>query len=343
LGLAASLAEVGTQREVATRLADAVPDVVQCDSASVLLWDPEEQALHLEAARGMAAETEATLHAARLTHSELPGLAEMIRSPQPVFLRHSHMSKRLRALLGMITGTTIAVVPITHRDIFFGVVTAAVRDDDGQLAEDEHLLERLRGMADQAATALLNARLLEQIQYQALHDGLTGLPNRLLFKDRAEHAAAKARRTLTDVALVFLDLNGFKAVNDRLGHAAGDKLLVEVARRLQQIARASDTLARLGGDEFAILLGEISDRHAVEAFTQRVIGAIEQPCLIGNGHVAVSVSLGVAILQPDDDYDSFVHRADLAMYEAKQANSRGVGATCDKCVVADERAASVQA
>jgi GGDEF domain-containing protein len=74
-----------------------------------------------------------------------------------------------------------------------------------------------------------------------------------------------------------------------------------------------------------------------------VIGAIEQPCLIGNGHVAVSVSLGVAILQPDDDYDSFVHRADLAMYEAKQANSRGVGATCDKRLVADERAASVQA
>jgi diguanylate cyclase (GGDEF)-like protein len=337
LTLAASLAEVGTTLEVATKLAEAIPEVVGCDTASVLLWEPVEHALRLGAARGMRANVEAKLRATPLTESEIPGLAAMIRSSRPVFLRYADVSAELRTLLHMSPGITIVVVPITHGDEFFGVVTASVRDGDGRL-DDQHVLQQLRGMTDQAATALLNARLLEEIQHQALHDGLTGLPNRLLFKDRTEHAAAQARRTSASVALVFVDLNGFKAINDEHGHSAGDKLLVEVAHRLQRVVRAADTVGRLGGDEFAILLSDVADQHAIEALTARVLHEVRQPFPIRGHVVAVSASLGVAILQSDDDYDSLVHRADLAMYHEKHSGSRDTG---DAGVAYDDRAVAV--
>ena len=317
LALATSLAEVGTQHEVCTRLADAVPRVIDCDSASVFLWDAGDETLHLEAAVGVAPETEVRLRGMALSEADLPGLAHLIRSPQPAFLHGAQMSRQLRALIGTSESSSIAVVPITNRAEFFGVVTAVHRDTRG-LRDDAHLLERLSGMADHAATALLNARLLDQIRHQALHDGLTGLPNRVLFKDRAELAAAQARRTSSRVALIFVDLDGFKAVNDALGHATGDKLLIEVAQRLQSLARASDTVARLGGDEFAVLIPDAADSQAIEAFTRRIAAEIKRPYDIDHQQVTVSASLGVSTIEADDDYEAFLHRADLAMYKAKR-------------------------
>jgi diguanylate cyclase (GGDEF)-like protein len=316
LALATSLAQVGTQHEIATRLADAVSRVVDCDSACVLLWDAADEKLHLEAGVGVATETEAQLRAKALSDADLPGLADMIRSPQPVFLRDAQMSPELRALLRTNGTASIAVVPITNRAEFFGVITAK-NDDARRLRDDEHLLERLSGMADHAATALLNARLLDQIRHQVLHDGLTGLPNRILLKDRAERAAAQARQTSTHVALIFVDLDGFKAVNDALGHSTGDKLLIEVAQRLQSLARDSDTVARLGGDEFALLLPDAADNRAIEAFTRRIATEIKRPYCINHQYVTVSASLGISTIEPDDDYEAFLHRADLAMYKAK--------------------------
>jgi uncharacterized protein (TIGR02265 family) len=318
LALAASLAQVGTQREVATRLADAVPRVVDCDGACVLLWDNVAQQLQLEAAVGIGAETEARLRATPLSETEVPGLDAMIRSRQPVFLHDSEMSLALRNVLGSRETASMAVVPITNRTEFFGVVTTFVRVDAHRLRDDEHLIERLRGMADHAATALLNARLLERIRHQALHDGLTGLPNRLLFQDRAEHAAARARRGQCSVALIFVDLNGFKAVNDELGHAAGDKLLAEVARRLEGLVRESDTVGRLGGDEFAMLLTDAAHTRAIETFAQRITAEINRPYVIDQQHVTVSASLGISIMEATDDYETLLHRADVAMYRAKR-------------------------
>jgi diguanylate cyclase (GGDEF)-like protein len=131
-------------------------------------------------------------------------------------------------------------------------------------------------------------------------------------------AAAQARRTSSHVALIFVDLDGFKAVNDRLGHSAGDKLLIEVARRLEGLARASDTVARLGGDEFALLLPDAADNHAIEAFTRRIAAEIKRPYDIDHHCVTVSASLGISTIEPDDDYEAFLHRADLAMYKAKR-------------------------
>lgn len=317
LALATSLAQVGTQREVAARLAEAVPRVVDCDSACVLLWDAADETLRLETAVGVPTKIEARLRAKALSDADVPGIAGMIRSPQPVVLHDGQIPPELRALLGTNRAASIAIVPIANRTEFFGVVTA-VHDDARRLRDDEPLLERLSGMADHAATAFLNARLLDQIRYQALHDDLTGLPNRTLLKDRAERAAAQARRTSAHVALIFVDLDGFKAVNDQLGHSAGDKLLIEVARRLERLARASDTVARLGGDEFALLLPDAADNHAIEAFTRRIATEIKRPYDIDHQCVTVSASLGISTIEPDDDYEAFLHRADLAMYKAKR-------------------------
>src|SRR5262249_53837380 len=146
----------------------------------------------------------------------------------------------LQQILEVTRSACVVVMPITYRREFFGVVTASVKNNGARLDDDDHLLERLRGMASHAATALVNARLLEQISHQATHDGLTGLPNRLLLKDRFEQASENAIRHQTVTALLFVDLDGFKNVNDSLGHAAGDELLVEVGVRLARAVRPSD-------------------------------------------------------------------------------------------------------
>jgi diguanylate cyclase (GGDEF)-like protein len=158
----------------------------------------------------------------------------------------------------------------------------------------------------------------------ALRDPLTGLPNRVLLADRLEQALARAGRLPGgraggSLVLMFVDLDGFKGVNDRLGHHSGDELLIQVGRRLRAELRGADTVARLGGDEFTVLCEGVVDDHAALALADRLGASIAQPCLLGAGRAEVTASIGVAVARPgQEDTASLLRRADAAMYAAKR-------------------------
>ena len=163
---------------------------------------------------------------------------------------------------------------------------------------------------------------MEEIEHQALHDSLTGLPNRVLFRDRIEQALAQARRTNGHAAVLLLDLDGFKEINDALGHASGDELLRELAVRLRSTLRDTDTVARLGGDEFGVVM-PAQGAADVKETAMRIHDAVEEPFEIGGLALAVKASIG-GVLFPDDatDCDTLVRFADVAMYAAKRNKSR---------------------
>jgi diguanylate cyclase (GGDEF)-like protein len=158
----------------------------------------------------------------------------------------------------------------------------------------------------------------EKLAHQALHDPLTGLPNRTLLYERATHALRSAGRGGGSIALLFVDLDGFKAVNDTFGHEAGDLLLVDVAERLTEELRPSDTAARLGGDEFIVLCEQMSEpeRDAV-AVARRLLASLRRPFALAGGQVTISASIGIAVATTGEAPDALVSRADSAMYRAK--------------------------
>jgi diguanylate cyclase len=154
-------------------------------------------------------------------------------------------------------------------------------------------------------------------RHQALHDGLTGLPNRALFQDRAEHALAAARRTGTQVAVMIVDLNRFKDINDTLGHQYGDVLLGQVGERFTSTMRAGDTVARLGGDEFAVLLNDSGSDDAVAA-AERLTETLGEPFTVRDISLDVDACIGIAVAGRDSDVETLLRHADVAMYEAKR-------------------------
>ncbi len=159
-----------------------------------------------------------------------------------------------------------------------------------------------------------------RIEYLAHHDALTGLPNRVLLRDRFEHALAQARRAHARVGLLFLDLDNFKVVNDTLGHAVGDELLLSVVARLARCTRDSDTISRQGGDEFVVLLDNVPDMETVERVAGEILERLAEPVLIGGHELAASCSIGVVIYPEDgSDFDRLLQKADTAMYNAKNA------------------------
>ncbi len=158
-----------------------------------------------------------------------------------------------------------------------------------------------------------------RIEHLAYHDALTQLPNRVLLTDRLQQAMAQARRAQQRLAVCYLDLDGFKAINDTWGHTYGDSVLVETARRLKACVRTNDTVARLGGDEFVLLLGDLADVNECGRALDRVITALHIPFTISGQLISLSTSVGVT-LYPDDesDPDALLRHTDQAMYTAKQ-------------------------
>jgi diguanylate cyclase len=158
----------------------------------------------------------------------------------------------------------------------------------------------------------------EQLRHLAFHDPLTGLANRALFHDRVERALANRTVEPTTIGVLFIDLDGFKAVNDSHGHAAGDILLRTVSRRLLECARQNDTVARLGGDEFAVLIERVPDPEVPGSLAQRIVDLVGEPIVLAGRRVHVGASVGVAHGEPGSDSASEVlRRADCAMYAAK--------------------------
>ena len=161
-------------------------------------------------------------------------------------------------------------------------------------------------------------------EFRAYHDQLTRLPNRALLLDRLELAIAQAQRNRRKLALMFLDLDGFKPVNDQLGHLLGDKLLQEVAGRLQSCVRRSDTLSRFGGDEFALLLPEVRSPDDMAALAGKLLDSLGQPFIIDDRELSLSASIGLALYpEAGESAETLIRHADLAMYEAKRQGKNG--------------------
>lgn len=159
----------------------------------------------------------------------------------------------------------------------------------------------------------------EKIRHMAHHDALTGLPNRLLLHDRIGQAIADAQRNAAQFALLFIDLDHFKTINDSLGHAIGDQLLQEVAARLLDCMRAADTVARLGGDEFVVLIGDLDRPESVTVVARKVVESLAQPIVLDGHALQVTPSIGICVYPADGgDVDTLMRNADTAMYHAKQ-------------------------
>ncbi len=170
-------------------------------------------------------------------------------------------------------------------------------------------------------TDITHSKQLEQeLRHRAYHDPLTDLPNRSLFTDRLRVAISQAQRHGRTFALCFIDLDSFKPVNDRFGHAAGDELLVETARRLRFSVRAADTIARLGGDEFAAILTEAGSRTEVEEVAARIVADLARPFVLQAGTVGISCSMGIAMFPAHgNDAEALQHNADAALYAVKNS------------------------
>ena len=205
-----------------------------------------------------------------------------------------------------------------------------VRNQYGDWCDTESTITSLvddpavRGLVLNTRDTSERKRLEEQLSHQAFHDALTGLANRALFRDRVTHALESRSRDATDLAVLFLDLDGFKAVNDALGHSVGDELLVQAAQRLSASVRPGDTVARLGGDEFAVLLERIERAEEAVHTGQRLRDVLQDPFVLESREVLVRASTGIAVADSGlETADELLRNADLAMYRAKTTGEGG--------------------
>jgi diguanylate cyclase (GGDEF)-like protein len=160
----------------------------------------------------------------------------------------------------------------------------------------------------------------QQIAFLAYHDSLTGLPNRLLLQDRVSKAIAHADRSRTQLALLFLDLDNFKQINDSLGHAAGDLLLKEIASRLGECVRDTDTISRQGGDKFVIVLSNLPEHDGTTPVLTKILERLQDPFVLDGNQLSTSVSIGIAAYPKDgEDFKTLSKKSDMAMYRAKEA------------------------
>lgn len=255
----------------------------------------------------------------------------------PDLLSDCRVKKELARELGVTTGL---IAPLFLEDQVVGGLSAFRK----QRPFDQIDADLLTLFSQRAAIAFGNMKLLESLEqrvaerttqldqqnlllrenqnhldYLAHHDALTDLPNRLLFQDRLQHAMAKSRRSGQSAALLFLDLDRFKKINDSLGHSIGDQVLCEVARRLRSTLRESDTVARLGGDEFVMLLEQTSAEQDISLVARKVLKQMAEPLLIEEHELFLTTSIGISLFPEDgSSVDELMKAADVAMYRAKE-------------------------
>ena len=224
-------------------------------------------------------------------------------------------------------GPATMVAPLHARGRVLGVmvVDRPLGDVSSFSTDDLRLLETV---ASQISVSLENGRLedslmqltrlKEELRHQALHDPLTGLANRALLREQLAEVSQRVAQEGATAAVMFLDLDDFKAVNDRLGHSVGDQLLVEVAKRLQACSRGHDTVARLGGDEFAVLLSQLPHKEDATLVAERIARELRRPFLVAGKQLTTHASVGIAFVRPGLLPDEVIRAADHAMYAAKQ-------------------------
>jgi diguanylate cyclase (GGDEF)-like protein/PAS domain S-box-containing protein len=224
-------------------------------------------------------------------------------------------SERLRLFLDDVAGTAGGSVGPEELRLVRGPARYVLEIVGSNLTDDP----AVKGLSLNFRDISERKALEEQLRELAFHDPLTLLANRNLFRDRVQHALTLARRGRQSVAVMFLDLDNFKDINDTLGHDAGDRLLQAVAQRLVKATRAADTVARLGGDEFGILLEEIATTAEAERVATALIEALDTPVSLGSTEVRVAATIGVAFSAPGSGAEALLGKADIAMYHAKSA------------------------
>jgi diguanylate cyclase (GGDEF)-like protein len=317
LTLAHGLAAAHDADTVSRVVTEALPRIVGCTRAMTMLWDPSTGMLRTQAAVGLDPWAAELALGTELRPEDTPELVGMLTEREPQVLRADAGSPAIQALLRGIGSGDAVAVPLLAGTSFLGVTSAGWRAGEAPASLDGDVLVRLRGVGDQASTALQKARLMETVRHQATHDALTGLPNRVLFLERL---ASALERPAPDeqVAVLFCDLDRFKAVNDTLGHAAGDELLRQVAARLLAAVRPGDTVGRLSGDEFAVVLRGLSSPEGARSLARRVLDCFAEPFRLEGREVLAACSVGIAVSGPGTQGpEELLRRADAAMYEEK--------------------------
>jgi len=301
---------------IAAIVLERVTEAVRADWQLLLLADP--------AARG-------AFHAVSLKRSQGPWQGEpimltdddarrLVAAPDGTRIAVGEAAHRAFLPFAELGAHSLFAIPIALDGRLAGLVALGFREDRTPDADEARLL---RDLGDRVAVALATAARDQALYRSAHYDPLTQLPNRLLFLDELARELARAERQLTRVGLLFIDLDDFSHVNDSLGHAAGDQLLVHAAARLRACMRKADIVARLGGDEFTAVLPDLRDAADAATVAQHMIEALSQPYDIGNGETFVAASVGIALFPIDGtSAEELLRHADMAMYRAK-AKGRG--------------------
>lgn len=293
----------------------ALTDVLGADAALAWRISADLRTRELRASSGSAA-TALPLHAGLLTPGSPAARAALTGSPvlvenvdeEPELIRVLPADQR-----GIKSSVT---VPIAGEPQVWGLLGAYSRLPQ---AFTEHDVNFVVALTNILAEAIERQQTQDAMEHRALHDLLTGLPNRGLFTDRLEQALERMRRhSGLLAALLFIDVDHFKQVNDTLGHQAGDELLVAVATRLREAVRPSDTVARFGGDEFGLLLEEIANERAAIATAERIAASFARPFVLAAGSQFITASIGIALADGHHQADALLRDADAAMYRAKQ-------------------------
>ena len=314
LALSSALTRAQSRNEVADVTVKAAHAMLSADRASVLLL-ADDGSMRIAAHRGWAPEFAEKLAAFRLNPGDTEYLGTLLERPDlPQLHDRSTDDPFIRGVLDEFRLDSMVVVAIALPDRSYGMIVASFQGPR-QAALGRRFAVDMAGVANQAATVLRGLELLEQTWRQANVDALTGIPNRRAFMTALDEALAG------DGALLFIDLDGFKAVNDTLGHAAGDRLLTVVAERLSGAIREGDLLARLAGDEFVVLARGVLGGAELDRLADRLAGAFADPVQLGDSAVPVRASVGRTLFTAGQHSEEVLHRADTAMYEAKRESA----------------------
>jgi diguanylate cyclase (GGDEF)-like protein len=300
-----------TLESILVEIVEAARDVMGADSAVIYEYGEGVAEITVRAGAGLPP----SFH----RHVLEPEAARILRLESDEHLEVDWSAARMvpPGLVEQLGATVTVAVPIVEHDHHFGSLSVNYAGPRG-LAPDE--LDTLRALANLLASAVERERSADQMRHRALHDPLTGLPNRTLFVDRLDRAIAQSRRRHRPVGVLFLDIDYFKFVNDSLGHSVGDELQRSVGARLEESVRLGDTVARFGGDEFLVICEDLASPAELTQVAERIVDALRRPFTLAGVQHVISASIGVAVgLDGRRGSEDLIREADAAMYRAKES------------------------